>query len=136
MSEIETRFVEIVNTDSRAFKDEASLNFMLEVDKAKRVGAYGVVTPYGKSCITCLSTSCKLGLLLLYYNHWQSANIYTSLYRAGAHAWNALSRDHELHFYIEPSWIYDSDKYDSIKFRVDGIVYDAMEFFFVCGSDW
>ncbi len=49
VSEIETRFVEIVNTDSRAFKDEASLNFMLEVDKAKRVGAYPLYI-IGASC--------------------------------------------------------------------------------------
>ena len=49
-----------------AFWEEEALQFMKDIDTAKRQGDYGVVTDFGESCITCFSTGCKFGLLVLY----------------------------------------------------------------------
>lgn len=51
---VERRFIEILNTDSEAFRDEMSVRILKELDNSYRENDYGVVTPMGKSCITCL----------------------------------------------------------------------------------
>lgn len=66
--EVEKEFVRVINWYKDAFRDEKSLQLMREIDKAERQGDYGIVTSMGESCITCLSTGCKFGLLVLFYH--------------------------------------------------------------------
>ena len=63
--EVERQFVQILNDYRDAFWEEEALQFMKDVDTAKRQGDYGVVTDFGESCITCLSTGCKFGLCMM-----------------------------------------------------------------------
>ena len=69
-ADVEKKFVEVLNLHKDAFWDEKSLELMKNIDTAKRQGDYGVVTDIGESCITCLSTGCKFGLLVLYYQKY------------------------------------------------------------------
>ena len=62
---VEEPFRRLVRDDSEIFRDTESLELMRAIDGAERTGEFGVITPYGKSCITCLSSGCKAGLLIL-----------------------------------------------------------------------
>ena len=64
--EVEREFLRIFSRDRNAFRDADCLALMQDIDSAKRQGDYGVVTPFGESSISCLSTGCKFGLIVLY----------------------------------------------------------------------
>ena len=95
---VEATFRRIIERYSNAFKDEMSIKMMKEIDNAVRVGAYGVRTPIGKSCITCLSSGCKLGLLLWYYKDNDIA-ILTHLSRAGNNVWRFIAENFDVSLY-------------------------------------
>lgn len=122
---VEDTFKRIVEWHSNAFKDEMSLKIMQEIDNAVRVGAYGVKTPIGKSCITCLSSGCKLGLLLNYYKN-EDIPIFTSLSRAGDNVWQFIAENFDISFYTT-----DYDFYrlcdSNIDITIDGVLYKKEE---------
>lgn len=93
--EIEREFHRIVEWDREAFWDELSLELMKEIDNAVREESYGVETPIGKSCITCLSTGCKLGLILLHYKD-RDLRILTSFSRAGENVWKFIAKHFDI----------------------------------------
>lgn len=122
---VEDEFKRIVEWHSNAFKDEVSVKMMQEIDNAVRVGAYGVKTHIGKSCITCLSSGCKLGLLLNYYKN-EDIPILTSLSRAGDNVWQFIEENFDVSFYTT-----DFDFYRLCDFNVDitidGVLYKKEE---------
>ena len=66
-NEIERQFVKRLNNDTmeEPYADALSAALMEEIDHSHRVGDYAVLTPRGKGCITCLSTSIKFGLMVI-----------------------------------------------------------------------
>lgn len=92
---VEEQFRELVKWNSEIFRDEKSLALMDAIDGAVRVGEYGVVTPLGKSCITCLSSGCKAGLLMLYYNSVEIVPVVSS-YIAGDNVWKWLAENTDI----------------------------------------
>ena len=92
---VEEPFKELVKWNSEIFRDEKSLALMDAIDGAVRVGEYGVVTPLGKSCITCLSSGCKAGLLMLYYNSVEIIPV-VSCAIAGDNVWKWLAENTEI----------------------------------------
>lgn len=118
--EIERRFYHIVEWEEEAFWDELSLKLMREIDGAERTGEYGVVTPIGKSCVTCLSTGGKLGLIFLHYRG-TDVKIITDFSRAGYNVWEFLSENAEITFYmLRQSRIYWPGNVENIELTVDG----------------
>ena len=121
--QIERTFRQIVEWHRDAFWDELSLKLMAEIDGAVREDTYGVTTRIGESCITCLSTGCKLGLVLLYYKYF-GVRCLTSFYRAGNNVWAFLSKHTEICFTMIQSEI---DSYlcleKEIDITLDGIQY-------------
>lgn len=87
---VEEPFKELVKKNSEIFRDEKSLAIMEAIDGASRTGEFGVVTPLGKSCITCLSSGCKAGLLMMYYNSVEIIPVVSS-YIAGDNVWKWLN---------------------------------------------
>lgn len=127
--EIEDTFKRIVEWEEKAFRDKESLEFMKKIDGAVRQGDYGVVTRFGKSCITCLSTGCKLGLLLLYYRNEKRPHIITQFEAAGDNVWNCLRKDYGVELYMLRldayrglSENYCSDMEDA-RIIIDGILF-------------
>lgn len=118
---IEDEYRRIVESDDTAFKDEMSLKMMKEIDCAVRIGAYGVRTQMGKSCITCLSTGCKLGLVLWYY-HDKDIDIMTGLGRAGTNVWQFISKNFDITISMTGDEIDPSNAKD-VDLTVDGILY-------------
>lgn len=86
-ADVEKKFVEVLNLHKDAFWDEKSLELMKNIDTAKRQGDYGVVTDIGESCIICLSTGCKFGLLVLYYQKYPKVKILVREYVVGRNVW-------------------------------------------------
>lgn len=117
---IERTFYRIVEWEEEAFRDELSLKLMRAIDGAERTGEYGVVTPIGKSCITCLSTGGKLGLILLHYLG-TDVKIITDFSRAGDNVWEFLSMNTEITFYMVkqalPYWPWEAE---NLELTVDG----------------
>ena len=81
--EVEREFLRIFSRDRNAFRDADCLALMQDIDSAKRQGDYGVVTPFGESSISCLSTGCKFGLIVLYYEKKGPAKLITEFGAAG-----------------------------------------------------
>ena len=100
--EVVNEFRRLVEWHSAAFKDKMSRNIMKEIDHAVRVGAYGVRTEEGKTCITSLSTDCKFALILWYY-HDKDVTILTNLDHVGGHVWEFIHKNMEcsLHMIME-----------------------------------
>ena len=96
---IEQEFRRIVEWHRGAFWDEMSLKLLKEIDGAVREESYGVETPIGKSCITCLSTGCKLGLVLWYYKN-KDLRILTSFYRAGGNVWRFIAENFDISIFV------------------------------------
>lgn len=118
---VETDFRRIIERDSNAFKDEMSIKMMKEIDNAVRVGAYGVRTPFGKSCITCLSSGCKFGLLLWYYKDIDTP-ILSHLSRAGNNVWRFIAENFDVSFYAVSGELYRF--WDmSVDLTIDGVLY-------------
>ena len=131
---VEDEFRKIVEWKSTAFKDEMSIKMMNEIDNAVRVGAYGVRTPIGKSCITCLSSGCKLGLLLWYYKDIDTP-ILTNLSRAGNNVWQFIAENFDVNFYTVAGdfhRLYDM----SVDITVDGVLYTKENFFDLVKLEW
>ena len=122
---VEDEFRKIVEWHSTAFKDEMSIKMMKEIDNAVRVGAYGVRTPIGKSCITCLSSGCKLGLLLWYYKDIDIP-ILTNLSRAGNNVWQFIAENFDVSFYTEEYDFYRLCDFN-IDITIDGVLYKKEE---------
>lgn len=66
-AEIDRQFEKRLNSleKEEPFADDMSARLMAELDNSRRTGEYAVITPKGKGCITCLSTSIKFGLMVL-----------------------------------------------------------------------
>ena len=90
--EVEREFLRIFSRDRNAFRDADCLALMQDIDSAKRQGDYGVVTPFGESSISCLSTGCKFGLIVLYYEKKGPAKLITEFGAAGDNVWEWLIR--------------------------------------------
>ncbi|WP_405322089.1 hypothetical protein [Frisingicoccus sp.] len=73
---------------------------MKDIDSAERKGDYGVATDMGESCITCLSTGCKLGLLALYYRTNPRVKLLIEIEAAGKNVWKWLASNENLQFYV------------------------------------
>lgn len=97
---VETEFIRILNWHKDAFRDVESLKLMKDIDSAKRQGDYGVVTPIGESCISCLSTGCKFGLLMLFFKKKQSVKLMVEISAAGINVWNWLANNICYEVYI------------------------------------
>lgn len=99
--EVEREFINIVNWHKKAFWDKNSLDFMETIDTAKRKGDYGVITDMGTSCISCLSTGCKFGLLVLYFQkRFPSTKVFVKMGVAGRNVWEWLADNVDLRLYI------------------------------------
>lgn len=96
---VEQEFLSILNFHREAFRDEDSLALMEAIDSAKRQGDYGVVTPFGESCITCLSTGCKFGLLMLYYRTCEQVKPIVQLDEIDSYVWKWLSEHADCKVY-------------------------------------
>ena len=90
--EVEREFLRIFSRDRNAFRDADCLALMQDIDSAKRQGDYGVVAPFGESSISCLSTGCKFGLIVLYYEKKGPAKLITEFGAAGDNVWEWLIR--------------------------------------------
>lgn len=123
---VETTFQRTLNWNKDAFWDETSLALMAEIDHAKREGDYGVVTHIGESCITCLSTGCKFGLLVLYYSiNEPHLRIIVKSGAAGINVWNWLFEHTDVTIYAFPDnlgmgWAYC----DKLIIEHEGITYN------------
>ncbi len=106
-ADVEKEFVEVLNLHKDAFWDEKSLELMKNIDTAKRQGDYGVVTDIGESCITCLSTGCKFGLLVLYYQKYPKVKILVREYVVGRNVWRWLAEHGDFTFYLEQEQVDD-----------------------------
>ena len=106
-ADVEKKFVEVLNLHKDAFWDEKSLELMKNIDTAKRQGDYGVVTNIGESCITCLSTGCKFGLLVLYYQKYPKVKILVREYVLGRNVWRCLAEHGDFTFYLEQEQVDD-----------------------------
>lgn len=127
-AEIESEFYHIVEWEEEAFKDELSLKLMKEIDHAERTGDYEVVTPFGKSCITCLSTGGKLGLIFLYYRGIDR-KIITDFSRAGTNVWEFLSKNTDITFYmLRKANTYWPDDGENLELVIDGRRYSGKNF--------
>ena len=131
---VEDEFRKIVEWHSTAFKDEMSIKMMKEIDNAVRVGAYGVRTPIGKSCITCLSSGCKLGLLLWYYKDIDIP-ILTNLSRAGNNVWQFIAENFDVSFYTVAGDFHRLCDM-SVDITVDGVLYTKENFFDLVKLEW
>lgn len=131
---VEDEFRKIVEWHSTAFKDEMSIKMMKEIDNAVRVGSYGVRTPIGKSCITCLSSGCKLGLLLWYYKDIDTP-ILTNLSRAGNNVWQFIAENFDVNFYTVAGDFHRLCDM-SVDITVDGVLYTKENFFDLVKLEW
>ena len=71
------------------FRDEESLRFIEEVDKATLVEGewYAMVTPFGKTCLSALSGGTKYALVLVANS---AKGVYTEYFHAGENVWKIL----------------------------------------------
>lgn len=128
---VEKEFVKIINWNKDAFWDEESLQLMRDIDSAERRGEYGVITPIGESCITCLSTGTKFGLLVLRnlkYN--PDRKLIVNGARAGNNVWDWLIKHTTAHLYIlwedfeEYDYIFFM-KYRNLEYCYEGKIYNG-----------
>ena len=124
--EVEREFVQILNNYKDAFWEEDALQFMKDIDTAKRQGDYGVVTDFGESCITCLSTGCKFGLLVLYLTRkFPETKVVVKYSAAGGNVWDWLSRlDITLYLLKEHKSVAFLN-HGGLTLEHEGIVYSA-----------
>ena len=119
--DVERKFMSILEWEKDAFWDEDSLQLMKEIDGAVRCESYGVVTPIGASCISCLSTGCKFGLIVLHHiKKKYSTKIVVNYWVAGENVWEWLMAHTDATLYIleEDFDIYFiKTKYDNLKIR-------------------
>ncbi len=96
---VEREFISIVNSDREAFRDEISCRILKELDSSYRENDYGVVTPKGKSCITCLSTKIKTTLLICYFNS-HDIDVFAPTFTLKYDVWKWLGDNVELLIYM------------------------------------
>ena len=101
--QVEDYFRLVLESYKDAYWDSDSLEFIKAFSDAKRVGDYGVASPYRESCITCLSTECKMGLLILFCKQKQSKKVIVNLEIADIKIWNWLAArmDYTVYMRIE-----------------------------------
>ena len=87
---VENEYRRIIEWHQDAFRDDMSLKIIETIDRAERIGIYGVRTPIGESCITCLSSGCKLALVLWYYREDKELALVTEFARAGENVWRFI----------------------------------------------
>ena len=124
---VEREFQRVVNWHKDAFWDEKSIEFMNVIDHAKRQGDYGVVTPIGESCITCLSTGCKFGLLVLYYTAPNfNVKLIVDYYVAGENVWEWLTSNLDATLYIfQENLCVSLTNHKNLNIEHDGVLYEV-----------
>lgn len=105
---VERRFIEILNTDFDAFRDEISCRLLKELDNSYRDNDYGIVTPMGKSCITCLSSEIKLALLIQYFSN-RGTDIFVRFKIACKNIWIWLAKNADMTLYMREKDYRDVD---------------------------
>ena len=124
-AKVEREFLQVLNNDREAFRDAVSLALMEAIDSAKRQGDYGVVTPFGESCISCLSTGCKFGLLVLFFRSMKQVKLITEFGAAGSNVWEWLAKNVNVQVYMCKENVYlGMMKLDHMKFICEGRLYD------------
>lgn len=98
--DVEREFFEFLNFHDYAFWDEDSLLAMKKIDSARRRGDYGVITPFGESCISCLSIGCKFALTVLFYKQYYQAKLLVQWDVAGMDVWEWLADNVDYEVYI------------------------------------
>lgn len=83
----EVSMATFIDDEFSTFHDELSLKLMIDIDTAKYIGIWDIETNLGKTCISSLSTGCKLGLLLLHFRRHKKCLVKTSWCRAGNNVW-------------------------------------------------
>lgn len=121
---VEREYKQLIEWDNKVFKDEMSLKIMGAIDNAERVGAYGVRTPIGKSCITCLSSGCKLALLLWHYRDSERVVIVTKFSRAGNNVWEFIAENFDINIVmLKEEFLVPYDL--KIDLTLDGVLYSG-----------
>lgn len=120
---VEKEFISVLNWHKEAFRDAKSLKLMSDIDSAKRQGDYGVITPYGESCISCLSTGCKFGLLMIFYEKMENVKILVKLSAAGENVWNWLADNVDRQVYVGSENLWGISYIDNMELIYDGLVY-------------
>lgn len=118
--DVEQDFREKIKTEEDLFLDKTSKRLMMAIDHAYRIDAYAVRTPYGKSCITCLCTGGKMGLLLLHY-HRKGLIPVVSYYAAGENVWQWLADQPDLNICItgRGDTVWEFDRFSPCKEKRD-----------------
>lgn len=123
---VESLFRLILERHEDAFKDDMSFKIMKDIDNAVRYGEYGIETPNGRSCITCLSTGCKFALILWDYSYNNiEVPIITDLWRCGENVWEFISHNFDISFYMYKDSVsaVDTQVLDaSFNIHVDGAI--------------
>ena len=127
--DVEVEFMRILENQKNAFKDEESLALMKEIDGAIRKGAYGVETPFAKSCISCLSTGCKFGLVVLYYlKKNPDLDIFIKWEIAGDNVWEWLIEHTDAVLYVfEEDMNYLFLGYDKLEVLYENVCYEGVD---------
>ena len=100
-NDVERTFKDLIRSGEEMFLEKEDRRLMRAIDGAHRVDDYTVRTPYGQSCITCLCTGGKLGLLLLFYSR-KGIVPEVSYHAAGENVWKWLAEDPKLEICIAP----------------------------------
>lgn len=122
VASVEHEYRHIIEWHSKAFKDEMSLKIMDAIDGAKRVGAYGVRTPIGKSCITCLSSGCKFALLLWYFRENDHIVIVTDFGRGGNNVWEFIAENFDCNLFMCKEEFHVPHDFN-VPITIDGVFY-------------
>lgn len=112
---VERRFIEILNTDFDAFRDEISCRLLKELDNSYRDNDYGIVTPMGKSCITCLSSEIKLALLIQYFSN-RGTDIFVRFKIACKNIWIWLAKNADMTLYMREKDYRDTRNLDIFSY--------------------
>lgn len=119
---VEKEYRRIIEWHQEAFWDDMSLKIIETIDRAERVGIYGVKTPIGESCITCLSSGCKLALVLWYYRE-KGLALVTRFATAEDNVWRFITESFDIEivmlreYFGIPSPLKD-------KLTIDGRLFD------------
>ena len=124
---VEKEYRRIIEWHQEAFWDDMSLKIIETIDRAERVGIYGVKTPIGESCITCLSSGCKLALVLWYYRENKELAIVTEFPRAGENVWRFIVESFDINLVML------RDRFKILyplkdKLTIDGRLYDEKSY--------
>jgi len=109
--DIENTFKTLIKTGEELFLNKEDRRLMMAIDHAYRIDDYTVRTPYGQSCITCLCTGGKLGLLLLHYSR-KGIIPEVSYDAAGENVWKWLADKTAMNISVIP------DKESRVYFRM------------------